>query len=91
MNIKYFTTVTNVVVDKQYMVHTCDQKSCQQVSFNRSIAIGWYYVCRCLQSEIKKKNEMDKQSISLSSIVNRQAWSKIVAPRFQLWKHHFSE
>ncbi len=74
------------------MVHACDRKYLgKQVSVNRWIATGRYSARKCLQSEIRKKNVIHKSVISKSTIVNGQTWSKIAAPHFQLWKHHFSE
>ncbi len=37
------------------------------------------------------KKRKHKRVIPPSSIVNGQAWSKIAASHFQLWKHQFSE
>ncbi len=80
-----------MLAGKQCMVHACDQNFLdKQASFNRSIATDRYYLRRCLQSEIRKKNGIHKRVIPKLSIVKRQAWSKIAAPHFQLWKHHFS-
>ncbi len=85
-------TVTDMVADKQSMVHTSDQKfSGKQACFDQSIPTDRYYMRRCLQSDIRMKNGKHKRVMPTSSIVNRQAWSKIAASHFQLWKHHFSE
>ncbi len=85
-------TVTDTVAGKQCMVHAFDQKfPGKQVYFDQSIATDRYSARRCLKSDIRMKNEKHKRVIITSSIVNRQAWGKIAAPHFQLWKHHFSE
>ncbi len=85
-------TVTDMVESKQCIEHASGQKfPGRQVCFDQSIATDQYSGCRCLQSEIRMKNRKHKRVIPTSLIMNRQAWSKIVAPHFQLWKHHFSE
>ncbi len=67
---KYSTTVTESVADKQYMIHAWDRKLLgQQASFDRSMMTDRYSARRCLQSEIRKKNGIDKRAIPRSSIV----------------------
>ncbi len=88
----YSTTVTDPVAGKQCMVQALDRKFLgKQASFDRSITTGRDSARRCLQSEIRKMNEIHKQVISKSSNVKSKAWRTIAATHFQLWKHHFSE
>ena len=88
----YSTTVTDTVADKQCMVHACNQKFLgQQTSFDQLIATDWYSARRCLESKIRKKNKIHKCVISSSSIVKRQAWSKIVALHFHCVRSIHSE
>ncbi len=62
------------------MIQACDQKFLgKQASFNRSIATDRYSARRCLQSEIRKKNGIQKHVIPKSSIVKGKTWI-----RFQL-------
>ncbi len=85
-------TGTDMVAGKQCIVHASDRKfPSRQAYFDQSIATDRYSARRCLQSEIRMKNEKHKHVIPTSLIMNGQAWSKIAAPHFQLWKHHFSE
>ena len=85
-------TVTDMAAGKQCIVHASDGKfPGKQARFDQSIASDRYSARRRLQSEIKLKNGIHERVIPRSSIVKRQAWSKIGAPNFHLWKHHFSE
>ncbi len=85
-------TVTDMEAGQQCIVHESDQKfPGRQACFNQLITTDRYSARKCLQSEIRMKNEKNKRVIHTSVIMNRQAWSKIAALHFQLWKHHFSE
>ncbi len=69
------------MVDKQCMVHEYDRKFLgQEASYGWSIMTDRYSARRCLQSEIQRKNKINKRAISQSSIVKRQEWSKITTP-----------
>ncbi len=67
-------TVTDMVAGNQCIVHASDQKfPGRQAYFDQSIATDRYSDRRCLQSEIRMKNEKHKRVIPTSLKMNGQA------------------